>query len=72
MPTAQSVMLGIHCKKTEAVDLKAPLLAYIRATYSDREADDAADDLERVQSLRNEVSQTQSGTHASARETLAK
>ncbi|KAG2490070.1 hypothetical protein HYH03_011535 [Edaphochlamys debaryana] len=72
MPTAQSVMLAIHCKKTETVDLKSPLLAYIRATYSDREADDAADDLERVQSLRAEVAQLQTGTQPSARETLAK
>ncbi|GLC38437.1 hypothetical protein PLESTB_001578000 [Pleodorina starrii] len=72
MPTAQSVMLAIHCKKTESVDIKSPLLAYIRATYSNREADEAADDLERVQSLRSEVILAQSGTQPGVRETVTK
>ncbi|GFR44801.1 hypothetical protein Agub_g6136, partial [Astrephomene gubernaculifera] len=72
MPTAQSVMLAIHCKKADTVDLKTPLLTYIRATYSDREADDAADDLERIQALRAEVALAQSGSQPSARDTLMK
>ena len=72
MPTAQSVMLAIHCKKTETVDIKTPLLTYIRATYSDREADDAADDLEKVQTLRAEVAQGQSGAQPGVRDTLSK
>ncbi|EFJ43641.1 programmed cell death protein 6 interacting protein X [Volvox carteri f. nagariensis] len=72
MPTAQSVMLAIHCKKAETVDLKSPLFAYIRTTYSDREADDAADDLERVQSLRAEVALAQNGSQPGVRETLTK
>ena len=50
-----TLMLATHCKKTEAVDLQAPLLAYIRSTYSDREAEDANDDLIAVQQLRGEV-----------------
>ncbi|KAG2435427.1 hypothetical protein HYH02_011927 [Chlamydomonas schloesseri] len=65
-------MLAIHCKKTETVDIKTPLLTYIRATYSDREADDAADDLEKVQTLRAEVAQAQSGTQPGVRDTLNK
>ncbi len=65
-------MLAIHCKKTETVDIKTPLLTYIRATYSDREADDAADDLEKVQTLRAEVAQAQSGTQPGVRDTLSK
>jgi hypothetical protein len=72
MPTPQSVMLAIHCKKSEAVDVKTPLIAFIRATYSDREADDAADDIERVQSLRAEVVNAQSGAQPGVRETLSK
>lgn len=65
-------MLAIHCKKTETVDIKTPLLTYIRATYSDREADDAADDLEKVQTLRAEVAQGQSGAQPGVRDTLSK
>lgn len=72
MPTAQSVMLAIHCKKTDSTDLKTPLLAYIRATYSDREADEAADDLEKVQHLRSEMALMQSGAQPGAKETLTK
>ncbi|KXZ42912.1 hypothetical protein GPECTOR_111g245 [Gonium pectorale] len=72
MPTAQSVMLAIHCKKTDTTDVKTPLLTYIRATYSDREADDAADDVEKVQSLRAEVGLAQSGTQPGVRDTLIK
>lgn len=54
-PNAQNMMLAIHGKKTEAVDLKTPLISYVRNTYSDREADDAADDLNMVQQLRAEM-----------------
>ncbi|GLI70883.1 hypothetical protein VaNZ11_015904 [Volvox africanus] len=72
MPTAQSVMLAIHCKKAEPVDIKGPLFAYIRAMYSDREADDAAGDLERVQSLRAEVALALSGSQPGVRETVTK
>lgn len=71
MPTAQSVMLAIHCKKTDPVDLKSPLISYIRSTYSDREADDAADDLELIQGLRSDVAQAQA-TQPGVRETLNK
>lgn len=65
-------MLAIHCKKTENADIKGPLFVYIRATYSNREADDAADDLERVQSLRAEVALAQSGSQPGVRETVTK
>ena len=64
-------MLAIHCKKTDTVDLKSPLISYIRATYSDHEADEAADDLQLIQSLRSEVAAGQA-TQPSVRETLSK
>lgn len=48
-------MLAIHGKRTDAADLKVPLLQYIRMTYSDREADDAADDVTVVQQLRADI-----------------
>ena len=65
-------MLAIHCKKAESCDLKGPLITYIRNTYSDREADEAADDLEKIQQLRAEVALMQSGAQPGARETLTK
>lgn len=73
MPTAQSVMLAIHCKKTDTVDLKSPVLSYIRHTYSDREAEDAEDDIVKVQDLRAEIAVANpSATSASLRESLSK
>ena len=53
--SAQSVMLAIHGKRTDVFDLKSPLLSYVRSTYSDREADDAADDVTMVQQLRADI-----------------
>jgi programmed cell death 6-interacting protein len=72
MPSAQTVMLAIHCKRTENVELKAPILQYIREAYSDRDADDAADDLAAVQTLRNELVLAQSGAQGMLKESLAK
>ncbi len=70
--TALSVQLGIHGKKTEPLDLKKPLLTYIRSTYSDREADDSADDCEMVNALRTEIAGLSTAGNASAREALIK
>jgi programmed cell death 6-interacting protein len=65
-------MLAVHCKRTENVDLKGPILGYIRETYSDREADEALDDLAVVQQLRNEIAVAQSGSPAALRDSLCK
>lgn len=73
MPSAQHVMLAVHCKRTEQLDVKAPILSYIRATYSDAEAEDAADDLAAVQAQRNELVTAQSSaTGAPRKEALLK
>ncbi|GBF91561.1 hypothetical protein Rsub_04301 [Raphidocelis subcapitata] len=73
MPTAQHIMLAVHCKKTEQVDLKGPILSYIRSTYSGAEADGAADDLAAVQGLRNEMVTAQgSATGTPRKEQLVK
>ena len=64
-------MLAVHCKKTESVDLKTPLLAYIKSVYSERDATEAADDLDSVQKLRTEVAAVSSGAPA-MREALSK
>ncbi len=50
-----SMLLAVHCKKTEGVDLKAPVWNYIATTYSEQQANDATDDLATVQQLRSEI-----------------
>lgn len=50
-----SMLLAVHCKKTDSVDFKTPIWNYIAATYSEHQANDAADDLATVQQLRSEI-----------------
>lgn len=33
MPQAHSKMLGVFCKKTDDVDVKSPILKYVRNIY---------------------------------------
>ena len=68
---ANNMLLAVHCKKTDQVDIKAPILKFITATYGDRQANDAADDLANVQQLRNDVSGL-TGALPALRDTLAK
>ncbi|KAI8477285.1 MAG: programmed cell death protein 6 interacting protein X [Monoraphidium minutum] len=72
MPAATTIMLAVHCKRTDSVDLKAPILSYIRSTYSDSEAEEAEDDLAGVQSLRAELVTAQGSAQGAQRETLIK
>lgn len=72
MPTAQSINLAVHCKRTEAVDLVKPIVAYIRQTYSDREANEAADDVAEIQKLRNEISGVETGASQALKDGLVK
>lgn len=72
MPGAHQVQLAIHCKKTEAVDLKGPLVAHIRATYTDREAEEASDDVMVIQQLRADIALAQNGPQPALRENLSK
>lgn len=72
MPSAQHVLLAIVIKKTENVNLSDPVLTYIRQTYGDRDAEDAADDLAAVQKMRNDIVVAQSGAQAAQRESLTK
>lgn len=73
MPSAQNVMLAVHCKRTDQLDVKAPILSYIRSTYSEAEASEAADDLAAVHAVRSELVTAQgSATGTPKRETLVK
>jgi len=70
--SAQSVMLALICKRTDSLDLKPPLLAFVRATYSDSVADDTAEDLVAINQLRNEVSNSGLGASPALRENMVK
>jgi programmed cell death 6-interacting protein len=66
-------MLAVHCKRTDNVDLKGPILTYIRETYSDIEANEAVDDLAVVQQLRNEIAAAPpAGSPSALRDSLCK
>lgn len=72
MPSATHVMLAIHVKRTDNVELKNPILSYIRETYSDHEAEDAVDDLAAIQTLRNELVTSQAGSQLTAKDSYTK
>lgn len=65
------MLLAVHCKKGDHLDLKDPIWSYICTTYSDQQAHDAADDLATVQQLRNDVVGL-TGSLPDLRETLAR
>ena len=69
--TMSTLLLAVHCKKTDSLDLKTPIWNYIANTYSDQQANDASDDLAVVQQLRGEVVGL-TGSLQQLRETLAK
>eukprot|EP00775_Hariotina_reticulata_P008073 gene8073-8268_t len=69
---ANSVLLAIHVKRTDDVEIKGPILSYIRETYGDRDAEDCVDDLASVQSLRKELVLSQSASQLSAKDTYIK
>ena len=66
-----NMLLAVHCKKGDHLDLKDPMWTYISATYSDQQAQDAADDLATVQQLRNDVVGL-TGSLSDLRDTLAR
>ena len=65
------MLLAVHLKKTDAVDLKHPMLAYINATYSQGQANEAVDDLGAVQGMRSTVT-SMTGSLPSLQDTLVK
>jgi programmed cell death 6-interacting protein len=72
MVSALHVMLAVHCKKTEQLDLKGPVLSYIKGTYSNAEAEEATDDLVAIQALRNEMVTAQGSAAGAKRDTLVR
>lgn len=57
-------MLAIHGKKTQAFDFYRPLRNYIVQHYSEREAQDAEEDLRAVQEMRLQVVSAQDALEA--------
>eukprot|EP00879_Flechtneria_rotunda_P030148 GHRR01032733.1.p1 GENE.GHRR01032733.1~~GHRR01032733.1.p1 ORF type:complete len:101 (-),score=21.35 GHRR01032733.1:333-635(-) len=72
MPSAQHVMLAIHVKRTDNIELKNPILSYIREQYGDRDAEDCVDDLAAIQTLRNEIVTSQAGSQLIIKDTYIK
>ena len=55
MPESGNLLVGIRMKKTSKVDLKGPIVSYIKRVYGDRMAIDATESLDELQDLRNQV-----------------
>ncbi len=66
-----SMLLAVHCKKTDSIDLRTPIWNYIALTYSESQANDAADDLATVQQLRSDIVGL-TGSLPQLRETICK
>lgn len=69
---AVTVLLAIHVKRTDQVELKNPILQYVRENYGDRDAEDCVDDLASIQQLRNEIVSAQTGSQLSTKDTYIK
>ncbi|KAL4858651.1 Vacuolar-sorting protein [Chlorella vulgaris] len=48
----QTIMLAVHCKKSETVDLKAPIVKFVAGSYGPQASTDVASDLDEVAQLR--------------------
>lgn len=73
MSRGNTSFLAVSCKRSEKVDLKTPILKYVRSAYGQQRADDAATDLDEVQKLRNDVLVACMGASSeAARDTLAR
>ena len=55
MPESGNILVGIKVKKTQRVDVKGPITNYIKRVYGDHMAQEAADSLESLQDLRNQI-----------------
>lgn len=67
----KNVMLAVHCKSGETLDIVAPLRNYIALNYGDSQGSDSNDDLEVVAGLRTAVI-NQTGGLSQLRDKLAK
>jgi hypothetical protein len=55
MPESGNILVGVKVKKTIKVDVKGPITNYIKRVYGDHMAQEAAESLETVQELRNQI-----------------
>ncbi|XP_072956759.1 vacuolar-sorting protein BRO1 [Typha angustifolia] len=68
--TSVNVMLAVHEKKTNPVDLYRPLRLYISSTFSERDAQNADDDLAAVRQMRSDLENSSSSSPDSRRDLL--
>lgn len=64
MPEAANILVGIKVKKCVKVDVKGPITNYIKRVYGDHMAQEAADSLDSLQDLRNQI--VGAGVHLTA------
>ncbi|KAJ6988136.1 hypothetical protein D5086_016533 [Populus alba] len=70
--TATNIMLAIHEKKTNPLDLYRPLRNYISMFYSEREAQNLEDDLQTVKQYRSDLERQPDPSPTSRRDLLQK
>jgi hypothetical protein len=55
MPASSNMLLGMRVKRTVKVDVKGPIMTYIKRVYGDHMASEAEESLDALQELRNQV-----------------
>ena len=66
-----NIMLAVHCKKADPLDIKGPVADYVAMTYGDSQAADAGEDLEGIQEQRAQIV-GMGGSLATLRDLMAK
>lgn len=55
MPASNNVLLGMRVKRTVKVDIKGPIMTYIKRVYGDHMASEAEESLDALQEMRNQI-----------------
>ncbi|KAL6777540.1 HLM1 [Auxenochlorella protothecoides x Auxenochlorella symbiontica] len=66
-----TILLAVHCKKGESLDLRKAVNTYVAGTYGVQAAEEAGDDMQEIQSLRDDIVNL-SGSLQHLRRTLSK
>ena len=55
MPVSGNLLLAFKLKKTSKIDVKSPISKYVTKIYGANSAEDAMDELDTIQQLRNTI-----------------
>uniref|UniRef100_A0A061S6K1 Programmed cell death 6-interacting protein n=1 Tax=Tetraselmis sp. GSL018 TaxID=582737 RepID=A0A061S6K1_9CHLO len=69
--TPHTVMLAVHCKRGDNIDMKGPVRSYVQKNYGNHDASECSDDLEAMHSWRSSII-GQNGSPESLRDILCK